>query len=38
MKLSLKWKKLHEQNVFFFQFYIGESFSKIGPLIKIFKF
>ena len=34
-KLSPKWKKFHEQKVFFFRFYIlCENFSKIGPIIK----
>ena len=35
IKLSPKWKKFHEQKVFFFRFYIlCENFSKIGPIIK----
>ena len=35
IKLSLKWKKFHEQKVFIFLFHIFcENFSKIGPIIK----
>ena len=34
-KLSPKWKIFHEQQVFFFRFYIlCEIFSKIEPIIK----
>ena len=35
IKLSPKWKSFHEQQVFYFRFYIlWENFSKIGPIIK----
>ena len=35
-KPSPKWKKIHEQKVFLFRFYIlCENFSKIGPIMKI---
>ena len=34
-KVSPKWKKFHEQNVFCFRFYIlCENFSQIGQIIK----
>ena len=34
-KLSPKWKKIQEQKVFLFRFYIlCDNFSKIGPIIK----
>ena len=35
IKLSPKWKNCHEQQVFYFRFYIlCENFSKVGPIIK----